>query len=145
MDLGFTLGVDADPVRHCRHGSEGPARAAAPLVSDLLDGGTVCPLLPGVKTGRKVPEVSQHFNRLREVEVSVREDSHQSTEVLVARLRVETDQTLSIITSYFNLISLLPARSPSRVCIVESLYEVVREDVVVVLGLHHHTGDHHQK
>merc|ERR1719510_1988939 len=51
VDLCFTLGVYADPVRHGRHGSESPAGPAAPLVSDLLQGGAVRPLSPGVETG----------------------------------------------------------------------------------------------
>jgi len=55
-------------------------------------------------------------------------DSHQGAEVLLAGLGVE-----------------ISASSPGRVGCVQLVNEVVREDVVVVLGLHHHTGDHHQK
>ena len=90
MDLAVPLGVDTDPVRHCSHSSEGPAGTAASLVSDLLDGRTVRPSLPGVETGWQILGVSQDLNRLREVKVSIREDSHQGAEVLVAGLRVET-------------------------------------------------------
>ena len=93
MDLDFTLGVYAEPVRHGRHGSEGPAGPAASLVSDLLQGGTVRPLGPGVETGGDVLRVSQYLS-LRQtvvVQLSVRVDSaSDSTEVVVAGARVET-------------------------------------------------------
>merc|ERR1719510_2824132 len=62
VDLDFTLGVDAEPVRHGRHSSEGPAGAAASLVSDLPQRGTVRPHSPGVETGRDVLGVSRHLN-----------------------------------------------------------------------------------
>ena len=93
MDLGFTLGVDADPVRHCRHGSEGPARPAASLVSDLLQSGTVRPFGPGVETGGDVLEVSHQLSLGQTMveEVGVRVDSaSNSTEVVVAGSRGET-------------------------------------------------------
>merc|ERR1719219_1997800 len=54
VDLCFTLRMDADPVRHGRHGSKSPAGPTASLVSDLLQRGTVRPLGPGVETGRDV-------------------------------------------------------------------------------------------
>ena len=93
MDLGFTLGVDADPVRHCRHGSEGPTRPAASLVSDLLQSGTVRPLGPRVEAGGDVLGVTQQL-LLREAvvgKVGVRVDSaSDGTEVVVTDPRVET-------------------------------------------------------
>ena len=144
VHLALTLRVDADPVRHGRDGPEGPARAAAPLVSDLLDGGTVRPLSPGVPAGRQLVRVSHQLQLRQSVLVSVRVDSHQGAEVLLAGLGVETDNR-----NYTNCLSernlLLSASSPGRVGCVQLVNEVVREDVVVVLGLHHHTGDHHQK
>ena len=93
MDLGCTLGVDAEPVRHGRHRPEGPAGSTASLVSDLLQGGTVRPLGPGVKTGGDVLGVSQQLSLRQTIlgEVGVRVDSaSDSTEIVVTDPRVET-------------------------------------------------------
>ena len=90
VDLGLTLGVDTDPVGDGGDGSEGPARATTSLVPDLLDGGTIRPGRPGVEAGGEVLRVSEGLQLGREVEVSVRVDPHQGTEVLVTGLWVET-------------------------------------------------------
>merc|ERR1719208_581010 len=131
MGLSFTLGMDANPVRHGRHGTKGPARSTASLVSDLLQSGTVRPLGPGVEAGGDVLGVSQELLLGQPVvgEVGVRVDSaSDGTEVIVTDTGVEISPS-----------------SPGRVCLVEPLYEVVREDVVVMLSLHHEAGgQHHQ-
>ena len=85
--------MDADPVRHGRHGSEGPARSTASLVSDLLQSGTVRPLGPGVEAGGDVLGVSQELLLGQPVvgEVGVRVDTaSDGTEVVVTDPRVET-------------------------------------------------------
>ena len=63
------------------------------LIPDLLDGGTVRPGSPGVEGGGEVLRVSQGLQLGREVEVSLRVDPHQGTEVLVTGLWVETDNS----------------------------------------------------
>ena len=93
VDLGLPLGVDADPVRHGRHGSKGPARPAASLVSDLPQTGTVRPHSPGVETGGNVLGVPHHLSLGQTVVglVGVRVNSaSDGTEVVLAGLRVET-------------------------------------------------------
>ena len=49
------------------------------------------------------------------------------------------------ITGTVTRIVLLSASGPSRVGLVETLDEVVREDVVVILGLHQHSGGQHDQ
>ena len=97
MDLGCTLGVDADPVRHGRHRSEGPAGSAVSLVSNLLQTGTVRPLGPVVKTGGNVLGVSQHFSLGQTIfgQIGVGVDSSSdSTEIVETDLRVETGEDI---------------------------------------------------
>ena len=139
--------MDADPVRHGRHGSEGPARSTASLVPDLLQSGTVRPLGPGVEAGGDVLGVSQELLLGQPVvrEVGVRVDSaSDGTEIVVTDTGVETGEKIYLIFSLPSTVLLSPS-SPGRVCLVEPLYEVVREDVVVMLSLHHEAGgQHHQ-
>ena len=114
MDLGGTLGVDADPVRHGRHGSEGPAGPAASLVSDLLQSGTVRPLCPGVEAGGDVPEVAQQLSLGQTVpgQVGVGVDSaSDGTEVVVTDPGVETGQK---IFSNFSLSTISSLTSSQR-------------------------------
>ena len=114
MDLGFTLGVDADPVRHGRDGPEGPAGAAASLVSDLLQSGTVRPLCPGVEAGGDVPEVAQQLSLGQTVlgQVGVGVDSaSDGTEVVVTDPGVETGQK---IFSNFSLSTISSLTSSQR-------------------------------
>ena len=95
MDLSCTIRMDTDPVRHCRHGSEGPAGPAASLVSDLLQSGTVRPLCPGVEAGGDVPEVAQQLSLGQTVlgQVGVGVDSaSDGTEVVVTDPGVETGE-----------------------------------------------------
>ena len=93
MDLGFTLGVDADPVRHGSHGPKGPARPTACLISNLPQTGTVRPHSSGVETGGNVLGVPHHLSLGQAVVglVGVRVNSaSDGTEVVLTGLRVET-------------------------------------------------------
>ena len=106
MGLSFTLGMDANPVRHGRDGSEGPARSTASLVSDLLQSGTVRPLGPGVEAGGDVLGVSQELLLGQPVvgEVGVRVDStSDGTEVVVTDTGVETGEKI-----LFNIFKVSP-------------------------------------
>ena len=87
------------------------------LISDLPDGGTVRPLLSGIKGLRNVGVRSlEVLLDLGHEEVGRGVDAHQAPEVVGAGLGVE-----------------VPPGGPGRVLGVDSLDELVREDVVVVL------------
>ena len=86
------------------------------LIPDLLDGGTVRPLLPGIKAlwnvGVRALEVLLDWGH---EEVSRGVDSHQTPEVVGAGLGVE-----------------VAPGSPGRVLGIDSLDELLRENVVMV-------------
>ena len=64
------------------------------------------------------------------------DSARDSTEIIVADPRVETGGEDILIIFSFSSTALLSPSGPGRVSLVEPLYEVVREDVVVVLSLH---------
>lgn len=108
--------MDAEPVRHGGDGSESPAGAAATLVTDFTESWARWPLLAGIEGIGDVFDAEQLvLEEWRTVEVSVRVDSHQSFEEVVAGGGVEVS-----------------AGSPCRFGGVDLFDEVVTEDVVVV-------------
>lgn len=96
----FLLNIlQAYSIGHGFHGAEGPARAAGSLVADLVDGGAVRPLLPGIELLGNVVhflvEIAQDFLLVRQGElVGIRMDAHQATDVLLRHALVKVTSSL---------------------------------------------------